>query len=719
MKFLVLFVLFFTSISVFAQTTDKFAQLEQKLKATTTDSSRADALNAIAWEYIKVNPEKGLLYSKESVELCEKHGYRKLTSSCYNTLANLHEELGQFQQAEYAYKESIRIKKDIRDMKGLATVYSNLAKVKRKTGKYEEGLDLLSKSIVIQDSLNNYYGLGLAYTNKGTILKDLGDAYGSVENHKKAMYYREKVKDSLGMAYSAINIGGMLYDLGNYTEGIEITLKGLKYLERTKDYPARTLALNNLAIAYLKVKNKKLAKYYNKQSLNLSYETESYQNIAGALQTKGEILMGDEQFKEALAALKEGESYVSKYKQKFIETEIIGNIGACYYKLKEYNLAERYLKRATEQANMLGLSSVEFRCLMKQISISLDKEISTGLAPLFKRGLDLAKKMNSKRLYLDYYKNSIRYNQLTNKKEALIKDYETYFKYRDSIMPEEAVSSMTDAGIRYETDKKNQAIQLLKQERRIKSLEIKEKNAGLERRALWIWFLLGMGVLVLISALFFIRLQGKVARKNQELAIKETEEQERSRMAKDLHDDLGSGLAKIRFLSDSLPSEQNEEVMERKIKGIQQTAHQLVDNMRDMIWVMNTENNTLFHLSSRIREYISDYLEETSLTCVPQFYFENEGKTLTTEISRTVFSIVKECLQNTLKHAEATEFVCELRQRGKEIEIKLSDNGKGGFDPEKTNGNGMKNIQKRVRLLGGNMNFSSENGTSFHIRFSL
>lgn len=715
----IFFLFIFCFAYVNAQTDQKFEQLEKKINQSKNDSTRAVALNDIAWEYIKVNPEKGIPYSKESVQISKKKGYVKLASSCLNTLANLHESSAQFNLAEEAYKESIFLKKEINDMKGLAIVYSNLAKLKRKLGQHKEGLDLIEKSIHIQDSLKNNYGLALAYTNKGTILNDLGQTDASLSSHKKALYYEEILKDSMGMAYSYINIGGMLYDRGNYREGIDYSLKGLKILEKSKDYSARILALNNLAIAYRKIKNIQIAKQFNKQSINLAHEAKSFQQLAGSLMVKGEILMDQQKFTEALKALFEAKDWEQKYKRKFLETEILGNIGACYYQLKQYDLASKYLNQATRLANEHGMSSVEFRCLMKIASIQLDLEQAQNLDTIFKRSEKLVKQLNSKRLYLEFYKNRIRYFKLIGKEKEQLKDYETYFIYRDSILPEIASNSLSDAAIKYETEKKNATIQLLNKEKKIRSLTLKQQEVILGKRKLWIWFLGILGFLILSSAILGFRLQRKYATKRKELEIKNHLESERQRFSKDIHDDIGSGLSKIRFIAESLTVDESQDKIKQKAHSLQQTAHQLVDNMRDLIWVLQPENSTITNLEVRIREYISDYIEDTSLQAEVLFNLENEHLTLTSELNRSLFSIVKESLQNTLKHANATDFNLQFTQKNNKLNIQITDNGIGFKNEETLSGNGLKNMKLRVQKFGGNIYLESKNGMQINIEIPI
>src|SRR5690606_32612310 len=142
-------------------------------------------------------------------------------------------------------------------------------------------------------------------------------------------------------------------------------------------------------------------------------------------------------------------------------------------------------------------------------------------------------------------------------------------------------------------EKKESHIQLLEQQEKISRLEIARQNMAARIKN---YVLFGGLLLVVVTAVyvyFLFRKEKKLAEERRVLAVKEAEEQERARMARDIHDDLGSGLSKIRFLTDSLESAPEEGKFRSKIEAINHTAYHLVDNMRDLIWTLTPDNNTL------------------------------------------------------------------------------------------------------------------------------
>lgn len=714
-KLLLISVLFFASNPIFAQNS-KITDLENKVKEAISDSTKAVALNNLAWEYVNLSPNKGFPIIEQAIDICKQNNFIKLKSSCYNTNAYLFEVSGDLFQAEIFYKKSIEEKKKVNDAKGIATVYSNLSKIYRRQSKYEEGISYLLKSIAIQDSLKNYYGLALAYNNLGTIHKDLGKNEKSLQYHFKALEYRTMIKDSIGMAYSFVNIGGALYDLGEYKKGINYTLKGLEIIEIKKDYPAIMLALSNVSSAYLKIKNFTLAQTYNERALKLALEKNNINHLASIYQVKAEILMEKGIYDKSLKILKKGLAYAEQNKQNFLQIEISANIGACLNHLGKNKEAKIYLEKAIKSANEFELPSIEFRSLCHLVEILTEEKKLTEAEVHLKRAEKLAKKLNSKRYYLTYYTAAINFAKVSNNDKLLLQSYDTYFAYRDSVMPETIYSAMSEASAKYETDKKNQQIQVLNQQRKIKNLELKEQAFLIEKRNLLLYSILILFCVSSVFVVFMFRKEKMLSQKKKILAIKNTEEIERTRIAKDLHDDLGSGLSKIRFLTENFDRNLSEGEFNKKMNAINQTSHHLVDNMRDLIWVLNPENNTLANLFVRIREYIYDYFEESNIACKLEIPRNISSDSISNEFSRNIFSVIKEALQNVVKHAEATHLRFEVIQDSNSLQISITDNGLGFSNESSKLGNGLKNMKSRVEKLKGEIEFRQESGTQISIK---
>lgn len=184
-------------------------------------------------------------------------------------------------------------------------------------------------------------------------------------------------------------------------------------------------------------------------------------------------------------------------------------------------------------------------------------------------------------------------------------------------------------------------------------------------------------------------------------------ENERSRVASDMHDDLGSGLTKIKYLSDiSIQSEKVNENLS-KIKSI---ATDLVENMSEIIWALKEENDTLENLLTYIKKYSAEYLEENNIDIKIKIPSEIPNISIKGDIRRNIFLTIKEILHNAVKHSQATHAEIHIKLDNN-LSIKIQDNGIG-FEIEKIkSGNGLKNMKKRMEKLNGTFNCLNDSGT--------
>ncbi len=210
--------------------------------------------------------------------------------------------------------------------------------------------------------------------------------------------------------------------------------------------------------------------------------------------------------------------------------------------------------------------------------------------------------------------------------------------------------------------------------------------------------------------------------RQQELIIEKQKaiELERSRIASEMHDDIGSGLTTIKYLSDRAMSIVQNPDDRRQIEKIASQSSELVRSMSEIIWAMNSRFDTLDSLLSYIRHYASEYLDEYQIELSWMRSNDREEVcSLNGVTRRNVFLTVKECLHNVVKHARASKVTVLIQSSDSGVGIRIQDNGHG-FDPEliRSHGNGLHNMQKRMEQIGGEASFTtSKEGTEVSLIF--
>ena len=205
-------------------------------------------------------------------------------------------------------------------------------------------------------------------------------------------------------------------------------------------------------------------------------------------------------------------------------------------------------------------------------------------------------------------------------------------------------------------------------------------------------------------------------------------ERERTRIAQDMHDEIGSKLARISFLSEVARGETKDSShADGAIDSLSKTSRDLLQSLDRMVWAVNPRNDSLEELSSYLNRYAAEYFENTPIRCRPSFPKNLPARQLSAETRHNIFLAFEEALANTLKHSAATQVSATLTCDNGTIEICIADNGRG-FDVElmaaTTQGDtgehlGLCGMYQRLRSIGGECQITSSLDGGTLVKFVL
>lgn len=199
---------------------------------------------------------------------------------------------------------------------------------------------------------------------------------------------------------------------------------------------------------------------------------------------------------------------------------------------------------------------------------------------------------------------------------------------------------------------------------------------------------------------------------------------ERLRISRDMHDELGTGLSKIALLSEIGKTGSNPDKGQRIIREISATSRDLADKMGEIIWTLNPEHDTLSNLAAYLKEYISELTDPLPLQLHCRFPDTIPELPIGHKYRQQLLLVTKEAVNNALKYAQATELWFDLELGAGAIVFTIRDNGKG-FVPEalvhRQNGkrNGLTNMRKRMEGIGGHFSVSSHEGDGTSVRYGI
>ncbi len=223
------------------------------------------------------------------------------------------------------------------------------------------------------------------------------------------------------------------------------------------------------------------------------------------------------------------------------------------------------------------------------------------------------------------------------------------------------------------------------------------------------WWFIGL-CLAFIAALGYAFYRYRIAQLMKLQAI-------RNKIARDLHDDIGSTLGSISVFSEAakqLLQQKNEERTRVMLGKIGDTSREMIDNMSDIVWSVNPKNDTAKHLVERMRVFAGDLVASSEIQLNFNSDAHAEDVKLTMEQRKNIFLIFKETVYNTIKYSGGKNLYIDIKRDHKNLLLTIKDDGTG-FDVnnyKSKNGNGLKNMRHRAEEVGAKLEIeSSAQGT--------
>jgi signal transduction histidine kinase len=232
----------------------------------------------------------------------------------------------------------------------------------------------------------------------------------------------------------------------------------------------------------------------------------------------------------------------------------------------------------------------------------------------------------------------------------------------------------------------------------------------------WFYVLCSAGAVVLVA--FLVRRRARESRRIYELERVNALNEQRRRIARDIHDELGSSLTHIMRLSgQARTTPERSAAPDPHTERIASIAGEAVDNIGEIVWANNPEYDTLEDLVAYLREHAASYFTDTDTKVKFDFPETVPDRPVTGLFRRHVVMVLKEALQNVTKHAGAQSVRLRLAAENETLELDIADDGRGlPKGGTRRFGNGLTNMRQRVEELKGTFRVDSEPGKGTEIR---
>ncbi len=603
--------------------------------------------------------------------------------------------------------------------------------------KYNQGWDLISyvpdSAIVLfnqvlenSEVINYKYGIGKAFNALGVAKREKGNYIGAYQNYKHAIEIRTDINDSSGLASTFDNLGVLFLDLGFYDSSLVSHQRGLKIRQRLNLDEQVARSYNSLGNFYETISKADTAYYFYRLCYDYYNSQQDTLYLTRAMNNLSTVFIDFNQYDSAEFYINKGITNAKYLEDDGLMAELLSNLTLVYKNTNQYDKAFQSIKKVIEidqSSELYNYVAEDYYTLstLWQVTARNDSALfylnhallildtingNSELTPdIYFKPTDLLR---------DIYKSKSEIFATTGKWDSA---YDNFIKYytRDTLINNlKSQYHLNFVETIFDSDKKSTLLTL-------KESEIKRESLG-KRISLIISF--SLLLLLIIGTVSFLQ-QKRINKKksllaqqqiesilsDQELksinAMLEGQDNERKRIAEDLHDRVGSILSTVKLYFGSLNTkidtyqdenkkqyDQANTLLDEAVQEVRRISHNLISGI-----LMK------FGLVPALKD-LCDTVEGTQQLKINLKVFNvDERMDGQTEIS--IYRIIQELLSNVLKHAKATEVTISLTRNDGNLNIIIEDNGKGFDTNMNYEGIGLKNILSRVEKLNGQVKFDS------------
>jgi two-component system NarL family sensor kinase len=560
----------------------------------------------------------------------------------------------------------------------LANSYNDIASCYIFTGAHDTALLYLDSCLTLREQLRDEKGKAAVHNKMGIAFTRQGLLEEAIQETELSLLYFQQVRDTLNIGNLLNNLAVLHWELHDYGKSIRIGREVLKYRLATQD---------TLGVA------------------------STYINLANSYIDFGDTMRGLQLLDSALSVL----SHLDNQAEKVI---IYNNKGATYVDLEEYALAETNLLLALDIAQKGNYKGEELSSLV----VLGELYQKTGQLPksrsLLHQARQLALELGAKKDLRTIYKHLATLHAETGRPDSAYHYLTERQRLTEEIFNQNSAEALHRAEVKYAVHKKENENLLLKKDLELQAEQLKARTSqGIALGA-------ALLVLALLGVVMVLRLRNR--QKARVLALQQAniaaliqgEQQERSRLARELHDGLGQLLSTARIHVAALEGEVPEE------------EQAFVTNAMGMIDKAVTEVRNVSHnlmpdalqrkgLKAALEGMVADILQAAGPTM--RLEMDHAPRNLDAQGNFALYRLIQELVTNSIRHAAASEIWIRQIPSSQGYALEVGDNGKG-FEPREAKatpaGIGSQNIAARIAFLGGHLEAHSHpgQGSRFIIR---
>ncbi|HEX2535380.1 MAG TPA: tetratricopeptide repeat protein [Chitinophagaceae bacterium] len=572
------------------------------------------------------------------------------------------------------------------------------------------------------------FGEGRSHQLQGVAYAENGDYPRALTAYNQAIPIFKQLRAELPLGKVYNNIGNVYNNQGRLEEAAACYFNAIHFLERAEQ-PYAYAIYNNLAIALRKLNQHDRAIHYSRLGEAEARKAADTIRLIQLLSATSDALIQSGRIAPSLRFSREGLFLSDRVGYTVGKTVALLNLADYHAHARRYDSALHYLQDAAALARKVGdptyVEEAHYGLAKVQFTLGRYEPARQNLL----HSLAVARKLNDREHLAKTYGLLSDYFAARGQYDRSLEAFRQSKAYDDSLRSEAATRNMHALEAKYRTAQKDKEIARKQLALSRQEAELKTKNGMI------ILILTGLIALSAVSVLGYRSYRQKQKLQAQQiltlqkeheakalLALMQGEERERVRIARELHDGVGSLLSALKMYLGSLSTEHGSvsrsatyqeavSLVGEAASEVRKTAHNLMPQ------VLHQQG-----LEEAIRYFCSKISKGQVLQVEFQGY-GTAGRRFAPDFELMVYRLVQELLHNTLRHAEATQALVQLSLSGDLLAITVEDNGKGFAPegPEQNGGMGLQSIRSRVEAFNGHLDFASEEGrgTTAYIEFYL
>lgn len=559
----------------------------------------------------------------------------------------------------------------------------------------------------LKQAVETEFDRGVASANNsfGWIYFQSGKLDNSIAHYTEALEYFKATGNDLSTMAVLMNMSSVYIKMGSLAKALELLTEALPLTEKHPLTDEASATFKNLGIIFRNEGRFDEAIRYLDRSYELNVELGNKSLAADTKVSMNILYQKLNDYENAVRALDDAEALYESIGSQYGLTMVAENRGGLRYKQERYLEALEYFKQARDGFRALGYDadiayiSLEISKTYAQLS-RYDESLS-----VLDDALGLVQASDYKNyIYEILTQKATVYEQMGNSSESLKFQKQAFQAYVD-FQNELQTNRLNELKVQYESAQKDAEIELLNKDNELQVQRI-------QRQRLLILFIVAVILFVLTAiGVFVYRYRLKMQTKELEI---------RSRIAADLHDEVGSSVSSIRMLSEIALSrgEDDPTLLHDLLGRIKNNAKDIVENTGDIVWMIKPGYDDVGAVIERMERYIHDLCNSRDIAYKTEF---DDLKSVKLDMTqrKNLYLIFKEAVNNAVKYSGTQSLRASIQIDGRHMKLVVQDQGIG-FDIDATKkGNGLDNMFNRAKELGGMLNIHSLPGSGTSVSVSI